>query len=113
MLLRRFVLACYLGAVGAAIASPIFFPQQTTWVCSVGERAKIVVQSDDGTEEPSRGLLDCPLCLPGTAPPPQHVVTVSHAAPPARVAVVGAQPGPALATAAAPLPPRGPPQAFC
>lgn len=33
MLLRRFVLACYLGAVGAAIASPIFFPQQTSVVC--------------------------------------------------------------------------------
>lgn len=109
-LLRRFVLACYLGAVSAAIASPIFFPKQTTWVCSAGERAKIVVQSDDGSVEVSGGLLDCPLCLASSAPPPLHVVTVSHVGPPAHTPLARALPGPVRAAPAAPLPPRGPPQ---
>lgn len=110
ILLRRIVLACYLGAVGTAIASPIFFPQQTTLVCSAGERAKIVVQSDDGTEEVRGGLLDCPLCLASAAPPPMHVVTVSFAPPQARTTLARALSAPVLPAPTAPLPPRGPPQ---
>lgn len=111
ILLRRIVLACYLGAVGAAIASPIFFPKQTSMVCSAGERAKIIVQSDDGTEEVRGGLLDCPLCLASAAPPPLHVVTVSFASPRARTAVAQDLPAPVWPAPTAPLPPRGPPQA--
>lgn len=110
ILLRRFVLACYLAAVGAAIASPIFFPQQTSVVCSAGERAKFVVQSDDGSEEEAGGLLDCPLCLASAAPPPLHTVTVSFAPPQSRATLARALPKPVLPAPTAPLPPRGPPQ---
>lgn len=110
MLLRRFVLACYLGAVGAAIASPIFFPQQTSVVCSAGERAKFVVQSDDGSESAAHGLLDCPLCLASTAPAALHTVAASFAPPQARSTFLGAAPAPVLPAPTAPLPPRGPPQ---
>lgn len=117
-LLARFVLAGFLLALGAAIASPIVQSQPLELICS-GGTVKLVALGDSGdsANDDSAGqarahaghLLDCPLCMPEGAPLPAVATAVLHDAPTASLLhPLVLSPRIAL-RAAAPLPPRGPP----
>lgn len=107
-LLARFVLAWFVLALGAAVASPLVMPQSTELVCSSGGAMKLIVKSDDGKQVPSSHTLDCPLCVTvGAPPPPLHLAA---AVPSARAQALHAMAVAHIAgRTAAPLPPRGPP----
>lgn len=106
--LVRLVLAWFVLALGAAIASPIVQPQATELVCSTGGTMKLIVKSDDGDRQVKNHTLDCPLCatvsvLPPVAPSqaePPHAL--GHALRPISTAHITVR-------IAAPLPARGPP----
>lgn len=105
--LARYVLVWFVLSLGVAIASPIVQPQAMELVCSAAGAVKLVKTGDDG--QPSAAhLLDCPLCLPASAPPPVlqlpllHAQSVAHAQRSLSVAHIADR-------TAAPLPPRGPP----
>ncbi len=109
--LARLVLVWFALSIGVAIASPIVQPRAMELICSGSGAMKLLVKTDDGSQEVSSShTLDCPLCA-------------SHAGPPPKVAGFAAQPLPLghllqsipaariAALTAAPLPPRGPPSA--
>lgn len=106
--LARLVLAWFVLALGAAIASPLVQPQATELVCSAGGAMKLIVKGDDGAKEAKAHTLDCPLCATLSAPPPATRVqapppsALAHALHPIATAHIAAR-------VAAPLPPRGPP----
>lgn len=105
--LARFVLVWFALSLGVAIASPLVKPQAMELVCS-GAGAIKLVKTDDGVQQPPGHTLDCPLCLPHSAPPPLARLPVeppqplAHALRPIPAAHIAAR-------TAAPLPPRGPP----
>lgn len=107
-LLGRLVLCGFVLSLGVAAASPLVRSQTLELVCSSVGAVKMVVHTADGVQDMGASHLDCPLCLPGGAPPQ----------------AASGRPGPALlpsgrlvrsveatrvALAAAPLPARGPP----
>jgi len=105
--LARLVLAWFVLALGVAVASPLVKPQAMELVCSSAGSVKLVKTGDDGSQ-PSSHVLDCPLCLIASAPPPA-MVSLPQAAP-LQAATLWAGIAAHLASrAAAPLPPRGPP----
>lgn len=109
-LLARFVLACFALSVALAAAAPLVAPRSVDFVCSASGLIKIVVQSEDGSEEPAAHLLDCPLCAQVVAPPP--VASTGAAAPdPLSNALRPLVAAHIAWLAAAPLPARGPPSA--
>ncbi|MDB5731837.1 MAG: hypothetical protein JWQ03_1732 [Variovorax sp.] len=108
-LLGRWMLLWFALSLGAAIASPLVHPQAMELVCSSAGAIKVMVQGDQGAQELGATQADCPLCVPGGAPPPVlPVVTLPTPLPLGRAV----QPIPAAriaAATAAPLPARGPP----
>ena len=106
--LVRAMLALFLLSLGAAIASPVVKPQAMELICSGAGIVKAVVHTDDGVQELGASHLDCPLCVPGGAPPLPSTVAL----PPVLPLGHADQPIPAAriaAATAAPLPARGPP----
>jgi hypothetical protein len=96
-------------SLGVAVASPMVNPQDTLLVCSGTGVMKVLVKADDGsTRELAQSTMDCPLCVPASAPPP--VVQVQAAPPsPLAFALQSVPSAHIAAHTAAPLPPRGPP----
>lgn len=105
--LARFVLVWFVLSLGVAIASPLVKPQAMELVCSTAGAVKLVKTGDDGSQ-PAGHLLDCPLCLTGSAPPPAPHLAPVHAQPRSH-ALPSAVAEPLAGRSAAPLPPRGPP----
>lgn len=106
--LARFVLVWFALSIGAAIASPLVKPQAMTLVCSGAGVMKLLVLTDDGSQEVLSHTLDCPLCASVSAPPrvvrltAEPVQPLSHvlqSIPAAHIAALTAAPPPA----------RGPP----
>lgn len=113
--LARFVLACFLVAVGVATAAPLVHPKAMELVCSAGGAIQwVTVDTDtqgDG-DAPTMGLhtLDCALCLP-VALPATPVLPPVMAPPPPLRAVHPFESAEIAALLGAPLPARGPPTA--
>jgi hypothetical protein len=104
----RFVLVWFALSIGVAIASPIVKPQAMELICSASGAMKVLVKTDDGTQELSGHTLDCPLCATLSAPPPVSHQTAEPAQPLAHV--LQSLPAAHIASlTAAPLPARGPP----
>ena len=112
---RLRALACWLLAwfalsIAAATASPLVAPQSVQLICAGAGEVRLLMLTDDGTQEQRGPLLDCPLCvhLGGAAPPaawdlpPVLQPPLAHSLPPARATRC-------VARTAAPLPARGPP----
>ncbi len=108
-LLARLVLVWFVLAVGVAVASPLVKPQSLALVCSGAGALKILVVGDAADASlAGAGLLDCPLCLQGGAPPPAAPVGACGLS--VAAASLSAPPWPVVAArAAGPLPGRGPP----
>ena len=109
-LIARFVLVWFALSIGVAIASPIIKPQGMDVICTGTTGVmKLLLTSDDGSQDTARPTLDCPLCASISAPPPP--LARLNAAPVQPLAYV-MQSIPAahrsLLTAAT-LPARGPP----
>lgn len=109
--LRRWVLACFVLALGAAVASPLIQPQAMEIVCSGAGTARILVHTDQGSVELGAQGLDCPLCLlDGAAPAatsPRMYESATWLRPVARPV-----PAPVLTAVAVSPPARGPPFSF-
>lgn len=105
--LARWVLACFVLAIGVAVASPLVKPQTMELVCSGAGAMKLLIKTDDGGSV-GHHTLHCPLCASLGAPPPQLRVMAEPYQPLSHVL----RPTPAAhiaALTAAPLPARGPP----
>lgn len=110
--LRWWVLAWFVLALGAAVASPIVQPQTMELVCSGAGTAHVVVHTDQGTVKLDAPGLDCSLCLlAGAAPATIYSLAHGPATWRCLVAVPPAS-APVLATTAVPPPARGPPFSF-
>jgi hypothetical protein len=73
--LTRLVLVWFALFIGAAVASPLVNPEGVQLVCTTAGSVKLLQLDADGEEaQGSQHGLNCPLCLPVTAPP---VVSVS------------------------------------
>lgn len=108
-LLARFMLVWLALSIGVAIASPIVKPQATELICSGSGVIKVLVKTDDGSQQVSRFTLDCPLCATNSAPPSPVVRLTAE---PRQPLADGLQSIPAarmVALTATPLPARGPP----
>lgn len=107
-MLVRLVLAWFVLTLGAASAAPMVQPVSMALVCADGGVKVVLVDRDGAAVHPRGHTLDCPLCLPATAPPPLATPCV---VPPQLAAAVVRVPAVfhVAATAGAPLPPRGPP----
>ena len=109
-ILTRLVLAWFVLSLGVAVASPIVQPQDVLLVCTGSGAMKVLVTADDGsTRELTPSAMDCPLCVPASAPPPVAQVAVVPFSPLA-FALQSIPSAHIAARTAAPLPPRGPPQ---
>ncbi|MFZ4287201.1 DUF2946 domain-containing protein [Variovorax sp. HJSM1_2] len=112
--MARWVCCWWLLALGVAMASPMVRPQAMELVCSSAGVVKLVQKAGDAEDSAAPRLaghtLDCPLCMASGAPPP--VLSGEPLAPPPwlRHVLHGQASAPWVATAAAPLPARGPPQ---
>jgi hypothetical protein len=106
--LARIVLACFMLALGVAVASPLVKPQSWQVVCSAAGTVKLLNLGDDGTIHTAGHQLECPLCWLTAAPPPDvHIALL-----PQSVALTDCPSilrGPVAARSAPPLPARGPP----
>ncbi|MFM7331211.1 MAG: DUF2946 domain-containing protein [Brachymonas sp.] len=105
--LRRFVLACFMLAVGVATASPLLKPQSIELLCGAGSTMKLLIKSSDGEAVDSTHSLPCALCAQTSAPPPSVTPPIfrsdlAYATEPTPAAVLAALTQP-------PLPARGPP----
>lgn len=109
--MARWVCCWWLLAVGVAIASPMVRPQAMELVCSSAGVVKLVQKSDDAGPRLTQHTLDCPLCMALGAPPPVHAGQAPLPAQPLRHVLRSPTTAPMVASAAAPLPARGPPQA--
>jgi hypothetical protein len=93
--LIRWMLACFVLAMGVAVAAPVVNPQALSLVCSAGGSVKLVVQNGAEGSVPltMAHTLDCVMCLPAGAPPAHSIAAlpllalgeVQHAAAPATV----------------------------
>ena len=108
-MLRLLALACFLGSLAVAIASPFVHPQSFQVVCSGSGAMLIQIQTDDGTVEVGQVGMDCPLCSTPFAPPTLVVRTPAPASPLAYALLPTIAAHIAAITAAPPLPARGPP----
>ena len=105
--LRRWVLACFMLAIGAATASPLLKPQSMELLCGTGGAMKLLIKSSNGDAVESTHTLQCALCLQASAPPPilalptfRSDLAYANESLPAAVLAALTQP---------PLPARGPP----
>lgn len=104
----RWVLACFLLTLGAAVAAPVAGLQSLEVVCSSKTGMQLLVKGQDGEPVSSHTTLDCPLCQPlGVPPPVVRGLDIAH--PPSLDAQARARGVRVAALAAPPLPARGPP----
>ena len=106
--LRVWVLAWFVLALGAAVASPIVQPRTMEIVCAGIGATKILLHTDAGTVELGAHGTECPLCLVSGAPPAPASSLSCVFAP---LAHANALPfiSPVVAATAIPPPARGPP----
>jgi hypothetical protein len=109
-LLARFVLVWFALSLGVAVASPILNPQASELICSGAGVMKLIVMTDDGANEVSGSMLDCPLCVTGGAPPPPQARAAAEPVQPLGHVLQSIPSAHIAALTAAPLPARGPPQ---
>lgn len=104
----RWVLACFLLTLGAAVAAPVAGLQSLELVCSAKTGMQLLVKGQDGEVASSHSTLDCPLCQPMGAPPSVlRGLDIAH--PPGLGAQARATAARVAALTAPPLPARGPP----
>lgn len=108
-LIARFVLVWFALSIGAAIASPLVKPQAMELICSGAGVMKVMVQTDDGTQDVVSRTLDCPLCATSSAPPPPVLRLSAEPAQPLAHVLQSIPAAHIAALTAAPLPARGPP----
>ena len=81
-LLARLVLAWLLLSLGVAVASPLVQPQSMQLLCSPASGGfKLITVDGDGAPVSDTHHLDCPLCLPLSAPPPAWAPPATQAVP--------------------------------
>jgi hypothetical protein len=97
-------------SLGVAMASPMILGTSFELVCSSTGPAHVLVKVDGDVHEMGDGQMDCPLCLPGGAPPPAVPMLQPAAMTQPLGRIMAAIPAARLAAmVSAPLPPRGPP----
>jgi len=106
--LTRLVLAWFMLTFGVAVAAPVIAPQTLVILCSHEGTRAIVLDADGNVATTEAQGMDCPLCLPVTAPPPAFSMPMRA---PASVLSLPSDTASAhvLAPVGAPLPARGPP----
>ncbi|MFV0680249.1 DUF2946 family protein [Ottowia sp.] len=72
--IARFMLVWLWLVMGVAVASPLVQPVAMTTVCTGEGMLQTVAVLDDGSPAPASAHLDCPLCVPLSAPPPPAVM---------------------------------------
>src|SRR3989344_5292504 len=80
--LRLWVLAWFVMALAAAVASPLVVPRSMELVCSGTGSAKLVVKTAEGLVAADATGLDCPVCLAADTPPTTHLAAATTAAAP-------------------------------
>lgn len=106
--LARLVLACFLLALGVAVASPLVSPQSLQLVCSAGGVVQFVALDGDGSVPGASTPGHCPLCIVAGAPPSCVPLAVA-AMVPAQAALAMSVRSRIATRSAPPLPARGPP----
>lgn len=107
--IARFVLVWFALSIGVAIASPIVKPQAMELICSGSGVMKVLLKTDDGTQEAASHTLDCPLCATNNAPPPPVARLTAEPAHGLFYVLQSISAEHIASLAAAPLPARGPP----
>jgi len=107
--LARFVLACFLLALGVAVASPAVSPKWLQLVCSAGGAVQLVALDGDNSIPGASVAGDCPLCIVVGAPPPLRVPLAVAPTVPALAPLAAVDRPRVAARTAPPLPARGPP----
>ena len=108
---RWAVAAWFLLSVLASVASPLVHPQRVELICSSTGMVRLMVPTDDGLVELGATALDCPLCVPFSAPPGAAALKLPPAWPHASPVVVSRTAFPLAATMVLP-PATGPPAFF-
>lgn len=82
--LRLWVLAWFVMALAAAVASPLVVPRSIELVCSGSGTgsAKLVAKTAEGLVAADATGLDCPVCLAADTPPITHLAAATTAAAP-------------------------------
>ena len=107
--LHRWVLAWFMLSLGVAVAAPLVHPQSLEVVCSSAGMTKVVVHTDEDTQELGQMTMECALCAPSGVPPSKITVQLAEPLPLAHAA--RSIPAARLAAVTrAPLPARGPPR---
>ena len=81
--LRLWVLAFFVMALGAAVASPLLQPRSMELVCTGTGSARLVMKTVDGLVAADAAGMDCPLCLAPNTPPSAQPAAPALAAAPA------------------------------
>ncbi len=69
--LTRLVLVWFALFIGVAVASPLIKSNSTQLVCTaIGGMKLVQVDAEGGSDTAAHASLECPSCLPFTAPPP-------------------------------------------
>jgi hypothetical protein len=106
--LTRLVLVWFMLTFGVAVASPVIAPKTLVLLCSHEGSKAVVLDADGKIVTTDAQTLNCPLCLPATAPPPAFFMPlpVSSSAPAVLPCFTSEH---VSAPVGAPLPARGPP----
>lgn len=75
--LTRLVLVWFVLFVGVAVASPLVHTPSSQMVCSGAGDMKMVTTDADGQALASSAGMDCPMCMPLSAPPVADVVVTA------------------------------------
>lgn len=105
--LRKWVLAWFFMALGAAVASPLAHPKTIEIICTGSGTTHMVVHTEAGVVDGKAHVLDCPLCLVSGAPPAAPSLAPVFAPTPSAPVIRSSSPF--IAATAAPAPARGPP----
>jgi len=105
---RWVVTAWFLLSMLASVASPLVHPQRIELICSSTGMVRLMVSADDGLVELGATALDCPLCVPFSAPPSAAALKLPPVWPHATPVVVFRTALPSAATVVLP-PATGPP----
>lgn len=105
----RFVLVWFALSIGVAIASPLVKPQTLELICSGAGVMKLLVHTEEGSQDVAGFMLDCPLCLSPGAPPPPNAHAIVNPVQPLAYLLQSIPSARIAALTAAPLPARGPP----
>ena len=108
-LIARFVLVWFALSLGVAVASPIVQPKAMELICSGAGLMKLLVQTDDGSQELSIAGMDCPLCAASSGAPPPRAPFCVEIVQPLGYVLQSIPSAIMVARTAAPLPARGPP----